>query len=125
MATLAAGPAWAEPRIGVTPGGLADSIPVAAAEAKAKGLDARVVEFSDWTTPNVPLGRGDFAGRALLSSGVDDLACAIRFVARADRADTPEIRQLIDHDRSSPAVRARIDAAFAHDAALYSLPWLR
>lgn len=255
MASLAAGPALAELRIGVTPGSLADSVHVAAAEAKAKGLSVRVVEFSDWTTPNVALdngdldlnyfqhqafldnalrqngfrlksvglgllpnlglysetisrfddlpegakvavandpvnqgrglallataglitlkdgvgakatlddivtnprklkfveiegpqlvraitdvdlalgypahyvnaGRGDFAGKALLYTGVDDLAFAIRFVARADRADTPEIRQFIDLYQSSPAVRAKIDAAFAHNPALYSLPWL-
>ncbi|WP_208859077.1 MetQ/NlpA family ABC transporter substrate-binding protein [Methylobacterium phyllostachyos] len=256
VAMLAAGPAAAGLRIGVTPGALADSIHVAATEARAKGLDVKVVEFSDWTTPNVALdngdldlnyfqhqafldnavrqngfklksvglgilpniglyserharlsdlpqgatvavandpvnqgrglallataglislkegvgakatlddvatnprtlkfveiegpqlvravadvdlaqgypahyvnaGRGDFAGKALLYSGVDDLAFAIRFVARADRVETPEIRQFIDLYQTSPAVRARIDAAFAHDAALYTLPWLR
>ncbi len=256
MAALAAGPAAAELRIGVTPGALADSIQVAATEAKAKGLDVRIVEFSDWTTPNVALdsgdldlnyfqhqafldnavrqngfklksvglgllpniglyserytrltdlpagakvavandpvnqgrglallaagglvtlregvgakatlddiaanprklkfveiegpqlvravadvdlaqgypahyvnaGRGDFAGKALLYSGVSDTVFAIRFVARADRGDTPEIRQFIDLYQTSPAVRARIDAAFAHNPALYSLPWLR
>lgn len=249
-------PAWAELRIGVTPGALADSIQVAATEARANGLAVRVVEFSDWTTPNVALangdldlnyfqhqafldnavrqngfklksvglgllpniglysekytrfadlpegarvavandpvnqgrglallaaaglvtlkegvgakatldditanprklklveiegpqlvravadvdlaqgypahyvnaGRGDFAGKALLYSGVDDLVFAIRFVARADRGDTPEIRRFIDLYQTSPAVRARIDAAFAHNPALYSLPWLR
>ena len=255
-ALMAVHPAWAELRIGVTPGALADSIQVAAKEAKAQGLDVRVVEFSDWTTPNVALdngdldlnyfqhqafldnavrqngfklksvglgllpniglysekytrfadlpegarvavandpvnqgrglallaaaglvtlkegvgakatlddiaanprklklveiegpqlvravadvdlaqgypahyvnaGRGDFAGRALLYSGVDDLVFAIRFVARAERGDTPEIRRFIDLYQTSPAVRARIDAAFAHNPALYSLPWLR
>lgn len=255
VAMLAAGPAVAELRIGVTPGALADSVHVAATEARAKGLDVKVVEFSDWTTPNVALdsgdldlnyfqhqafldnavrqngfklksvglgilpniglyserharltdlpqgatvavandpvnqgrgltllaaaglvslkdgtgakatlddiaanprklrfveiegpqlvravadvdlaqgypahyvnaGRGDFAGKALLYSGVDDLAFAIRFVARADRAETPEIRQFIDLYQTSPAVRGRIEAAFAHNAALYTLPWL-
>jgi len=249
-----ASPARAELRIGVTPGALADSIQVAAAEAKAEGLEVRVVEFSDWTTPNVALdngdlnyfqhqafldnavrqngvklvsvglgllpniglyseryarladlpagakvavandpvnqgrglallataglitlkdgvgakatlddiaanpkklrfveiegpqlvravadvdlaqgypahyvnaGRADFAGKALLYSGVDDRAYAIRFVARADRAETSEIRRFIALYQTSPAVRARIDAAFAHNAALYTLPWLR
>lgn len=256
LTSLAAGPALAELRIGVTPGALADSVHVAAAEATAKGLPVRVIEFSDWTTPNVALdggdldlnyfqhqafldnavrqngftlksvglgllpniglysekvsriadvpegakvavandpvnqgrglallaaaglitlkdgvgaratldditanprklkfveiegpqlvravtdvdlaqgypahyvnaGRGDFAGKALLYSGVDDLAFAIRFVARADRGDTPEIRRFIELYQTSPAVRAKIDAAFAHNPALYSLPWLR
>jgi len=255
VAVLAAAPARAELRIGVTPGALADSILVPAQEAKAKGLSVRVVEFSDWTTPNVALeagdldlnyfqhqafldnavrqngfklrsvglgllpniglyseryarladlpvgarvavandpvnqgrglallaaaglitlkdgagakatlddiaanprklafveiegpqlvravadvdlaqgypahyvnaGRGDFAGRALTYSGVGDLAFAIRFVARADRADSVEIRQFIDLYHTSPAVRAKIDAAFAHNPTLYTLPWL-
>ncbi len=255
-AVLTAAPARAELRIGVTPGSLADSVLVAAQEAKAKGLAVRVVEFSEWTTPNVALdagdldlnyfqhqafldnavrqngfklrsvglgllpniglyseryarladlpvgarvavandpvnqgrglallaagglitlkdgvgaratldeiaanprkltfveiegpqlvravtdvdlaqgypahyvkaGRGDFAGRALIYSGVDDLAFAIRFVARTDRADLPEIRQFIDLYQSSPAVRAKIDAAFAQNPTLYTLPWLK
>lgn len=256
LVVLAAGPARAELRIGVTPGAPADSVHVAAVEAKAKGLDVRVVEFSDWTTPNVALdngdldlnyfqhqafldnavrqngfklktvglgllpniglysqryqrvadlpegarvavandpvnqgrglallaaaglitlkdgvgakatldditanprklkfseiegpqlvravadvdlaqgypahyvnaGRSDFAGKALLYSGVTDLNFALRFVARADRSDTPEIRQFIELYQTSLAVRARIDAGFAHNPALYTLPWQR
>jgi D-methionine transport system substrate-binding protein len=251
----AARPALAGVTVGVTPGALADSIQVAAAEAKRQGLDVRVVEFTDWTTPNVALasgdldvnyfqhqafldnatretgfplrsvglgllpkiglyserhatlgslpdgakvavandpvnqgrgllllqaaglitlkdgvgakatlddvaanpkrlrfveiegpqlvravadvdlaqgypahfvnaGRGDFAGKALLYSGADELAYAIRFVARADRADDPEIGRFIALYQASPAVRARIDAAYAHNPALYTLPWL-
>lgn len=45
--------------IGVTPGVIADSIQVAAAEAKRQGLEVRVVEMTDWTTPNVALQSGD------------------------------------------------------------------
>lgn len=242
-------------RVGVTPGALADSIQVAAAEAKAKGLDVRVVEFSDWTTPNVALangdldvnyfqhqafldnavketgftlrsvglgilpniglyserytglaalperatvavandpvnqgrglalaeaagliklrdgvgakatlddivanpktlkfveiegpqlvraisdvdlaqgypahyvnaGRGDFAGKALIYSGARDVTFAIRFVARSDRAEDPEIAKFIAIYQTSPAVRARIDASYANNAVLYTLPWL-
>lgn len=44
---LGAVPASAGVRAGVTPGSLADSIHAAAAEAKAQGLDVRVVEFSN------------------------------------------------------------------------------
>lgn len=252
---LGIAPALAGVRVGVTPGALADSIQVAAAEAKAKGLDVQVVEFSDWTTPNIALangdldlnyfqhqafldnavketgfklrsvglgilpniglysekyssvgalperarvavandpvnqgrglalaeaaglvtlkagvgaratlddiaanpkrltfveiegpqlvraiadvdlaqgypahyvnaGRGDFAGKALVYSGVGDLRFAIRFVARADRADNPELATFIAIYQTSPAVRARIDAAYANNPALYSLPWL-
>ena len=46
-------------KIGVTPGAYADSVAAAAQEAKLQGLDAEVVEFSDWTTPNVALESGD------------------------------------------------------------------
>lgn len=46
-------------RIGVTPGAYGDSIAAAAVEAKTQGLDVSVVEFSDWTTPNIALDSGD------------------------------------------------------------------
>jgi len=46
-------------KIGVTPGAYADSVQVAAQEAKKQGLDVDVVEFSDWTTPNVALANKD------------------------------------------------------------------
>lgn len=52
--------AWAETlRIGVVPGAYGDAANVAAEEAKAQGLDVEVIEFSDWTTPNVALNAGD------------------------------------------------------------------
>ena len=46
-------------KIGVTPGAYADSVAAAAREAKTRGLDVDVVEFSDWTTPNIALDAGD------------------------------------------------------------------
>lgn len=46
-------------RIGVVPGAYADSVAVAAREAKAQGIDVQVVEFTDWTTPNVAVDSGD------------------------------------------------------------------
>ena len=46
-------------RIGVVPGAYADSVAVAAKEAKAQGIDVQVVEFTDWTTPNVAVDSGD------------------------------------------------------------------
>ncbi len=59
-AALLAGGALAKPlKIGVVPGIFADSVEVAAKEAKARGLDVQVVEFTDWTTPNVALQAGD------------------------------------------------------------------
>ena len=61
--------------IGVTPGALADSIEVAADEARGAGLDVRVVEFSDWTTPNLALDAGDldlnyFQHKAFLDNAI-------------------------------------------------------
>lgn len=46
-------------KVGVVPGVYADSIEAVIPEAKAKGLDVQVVEFSDWTTPNIALQSGD------------------------------------------------------------------
>ncbi len=46
-------------RIGVVPGAYADTINVAAKEAKAQGINVEVIEFTDWTTPNVALDSGD------------------------------------------------------------------
>ena len=46
-------------KIGVTPGSVADSVQVAAVEARKQGLDVKVVEFTDWTTPNAALDSGD------------------------------------------------------------------
>lgn len=46
-------------RIGVTPGAIADSIETAAQEARKRGLDVKVVEFTEWTGPNTALAAGD------------------------------------------------------------------
>ena len=46
-------------RIGVVPGAYADSINTAAQDAKSQGIDVDVVEFTDWTTPNVAVQSGD------------------------------------------------------------------
>lgn len=46
-------------KIGVVPGAYGDTVAVAAQEAKDKGLEIEVIEFSDWTTPNVALDAGD------------------------------------------------------------------
>lgn len=253
LAILTAFPATAL-TVGVTPGALADSIETAATEARAQGLDVKVVEFSDWTTPNLALdngdldanyfqhlafldnavketgyklvsvglgilpniglysekytaldqlpdgariavasdpvnggrglallqtaglitlregvgvkgtpddiianpknfqiveiegpqlvralsdvdlaqgypahfvnaGQADIAGKALLYSGVDDSDFAIRFVAREDNKDDPDLARFIQIYQTSPAVREQIDTSYAHDPALYTLPW--
>ncbi len=46
-------------KIGVVPGAYADSVNVAAKEAKEQGINVEVVEFTDWTTPNIALNSGD------------------------------------------------------------------
>lgn len=46
-------------KIGVVPGIFADSVAVAAQEAKKQGVDVQVIEFTDWATPNVALDAGD------------------------------------------------------------------
>jgi D-methionine transport system substrate-binding protein len=46
-------------KVGVLPGVYADSVTAAVDEAKAQGIDVRVIEFSDWTTPNLALQSGD------------------------------------------------------------------
>ncbi|MET0962262.1 MAG: MetQ/NlpA family ABC transporter substrate-binding protein [Noviherbaspirillum sp.] len=60
VATLISGHALAAGlKVGVTPGAYADSIQAAALEAKKEGLDVQVIEFSDWTTPNLALASKD------------------------------------------------------------------
>lgn len=57
---LGAAPALAgKLKIGTVPGAYGDSINAALDDAKAAGLNVEVVEFSDWTTPNVALQSGD------------------------------------------------------------------
>ncbi|UUO11224.1 MetQ/NlpA family ABC transporter substrate-binding protein [Alcaligenes faecalis] len=46
-------------RIGVVPGAYADSINAAAKDAKAQGINVEVIEFTDWTTPNVAVDNRD------------------------------------------------------------------
>ncbi|WP_020205528.1 MetQ/NlpA family ABC transporter substrate-binding protein [Cupriavidus sp. WS] len=73
-------------RIGVTPGALADSVEVAAAEARKQGLDVKVVELTDWTTPNVALASGDldlnyFQHQAFLDNAIKERGYAFKSVA--------------------------------------------
>ena len=63
-------------RIGVTPGAYADSITATVAEAKAAGIEVQVIEFTDWTTPNVALNAGDldinyFQHQPFLKNAID------------------------------------------------------
>lgn len=79
--------AHAEPlRVGVTPGALADSINVAAQEARSQGLDVKVIEFTDWTTPNTALAAGDidinyFQHQAFLDNAVKERGYKLQSIA--------------------------------------------
>ena len=46
-------------KVGTSSGPIAEIIQFAAARAKEQGLDVKVVEFSDWVTPNEALQSGD------------------------------------------------------------------
>lgn len=77
IAAFWAVPAAADLRIGVTPGVVADSIITAAEEAKAQGIEVEVIEFADWTTPNLALSAGDldlnfFQHQAFLENAVKE-----------------------------------------------------
>src|SRR5262245_15791386 len=50
LSALAVSAEAATLKVGVVPGVYADSIEALVPEAKAKGLDIEVVEFTDWTT---------------------------------------------------------------------------
>lgn len=72
-------------KIGVVPGIFADSVQVAAQEAKAQGLEVQVVEFTDWATPNVALNAGDidlnyFQNSNYLANAVRDTGFALSSV---------------------------------------------
>ena len=66
-AFLCLGAAMAQPetlkaetlRVGTVPGAYSDAVSALTKEAKEQGIDIKVVEFSDWTTPNVALDAGD------------------------------------------------------------------
>jgi D-methionine transport system substrate-binding protein len=57
--TLAASAEAETIKVGVVPNVYALSIEALVPEAKAQGLDLQIVEFSDWTTPNLALQSGD------------------------------------------------------------------
>jgi D-methionine transport system substrate-binding protein len=46
-------------KVGTSGGPMADILQFAAARAKERGLDVKVIEFSDWVTPNEALQSGD------------------------------------------------------------------
>lgn len=69
-------------KIGVVPGAYADSIAALVPEAREKGIDIELVEFSDWTTPNLALDTGDidlnyFQHRPFLDNAISDRGYAL------------------------------------------------
>lgn len=46
-------------KIGTVPGAYSDALTAATEEAREQGIEVKVTEFSDWTTPNVALDAGD------------------------------------------------------------------
>lgn len=72
-------------KIGVTPGAYADSIQAAAVEARKEGLEVQVIEFSDWTTPNLALASKDldanyFQHKAFLDNAVKERGYAFQVI---------------------------------------------
>ena len=46
-------------KIGASAGVHADTLAAAVADAKKAGLDVKIIEFTDWTTPNEAVASGD------------------------------------------------------------------
>lgn len=64
-------------KVGVVSGAYADSIEALIPEAKEAGIDIELVEFTDWTTPNIALDAGDidvnyFQHRPFLDNAIGD-----------------------------------------------------
>lgn len=64
-------------KVGVVSGAYADSIEALVPEAKEAGIDLELVEFTDWTTPNIALDAGDidvnyFQHRPFLDNAIAD-----------------------------------------------------
>lgn len=64
-------------KIGASAGVHADTLAAAVADAKKAGLDVKIVEFTDWTTPNAALAAGDldvnyFQHQAFLDNAVKE-----------------------------------------------------
>ncbi len=72
----------------------------------------------------ISAGKPQIASAGLIYSGVADMAYAIRFVARADKANDPRILQFIKLFYESAVVREQIRKSFANDSRLYKLAWL-
>jgi D-methionine transport system substrate-binding protein len=64
-------------KVGASAGVHADTMEAAAREARKQGLDVKVIEFTDWTTPNTALQAGDldlnyFQHQAFLDNAIKE-----------------------------------------------------
>ncbi len=72
-------------RIGATPGVNADAVEAVAAEARAQGLEVKLVEFTDWTLPNEAVSNGDidlnfFQHQAFLNNAIKERGYPLQMV---------------------------------------------
>ncbi|GKT16724.1 MetQ/NlpA family ABC transporter substrate-binding protein [Acidovorax sp. SUPP2522] len=72
-------------RIGSTPGVTSDAVEAVVAEAKAQGLEVRLVEFTDWTLPNEAVNNGDidlnfFQHQAFLNNAIKERGYQLQLV---------------------------------------------
>ena len=89
LLAAAALPAWAQKKaplkIGILAGATATVFEAAAEEAKRQGLDVRLIEFTDFTTPNVALNSGDldanfFQHQAFLDNAIRERGYKLKSV---------------------------------------------
>lgn len=87
--TALATPLWAQKkqplRIGISAGVTATIFEAAAEEAKRQGLDVRLIEFTDFTTPNIALNSGDldanfFQHQAFLDNAIKERGYKLKSV---------------------------------------------
>lgn len=78
LMTFGASLAQAQPlKIGASAGVHADTLAAALPDAKKAGLDVKIIEFTDWTTPNAALAAGDldvnyFQHQAFLDNAIKE-----------------------------------------------------
>ena len=72
-------------RIGSTPGVTSDAVEAVATEARAQGLEVKLVEFTDWTLPNEAVNNADidlnfFQHQAFLNNAIKERGYALQLV---------------------------------------------
>ncbi|WCM88626.1 MetQ/NlpA family ABC transporter substrate-binding protein [Acidovorax sp. NCPPB 3576] len=72
-------------RIGSTPGVTSDAVEAVVAEARAQGLEVKLVEFTDWTLPNEAVNNGDidlnfFQHQAFLNNAIQERGYQLQLV---------------------------------------------